>query len=78
LFLLGALCLLGAIFEDPVHLTSLFVGLMLMGVISWDQIQASIGRNGSRHTTPAMGTPVTPPRSDTVPPIGPSQQEEHS
>jgi hypothetical protein len=56
LFLLGIICLIGAITEDPIHLTSLFVGLMLMGVISWDQIVATFGRDGhddheDRHET---------------------------
>jgi hypothetical protein len=53
LFLLGAICLLGAIFEDPIHLTSLFVGLMLMGVITWEQISATIGRDSRQKNTPS-------------------------
>jgi hypothetical protein len=44
LFILGIVCLLGAILEDPVHLTSLFSGLMLMGVITWDQLASTVRR----------------------------------
>jgi len=50
LFLLGVLCFIGAIVEDPVHLTSLFVSLLLMGVLTWDQIATTIRRNGHNDT----------------------------
>ena len=46
LFCLGVICVVGAMVEDPIHLTSLFVGLMLMGVITWEQITVMIGRDG--------------------------------
>ena len=46
LFILGAVCLIGAITEDPIHVTSLVVGLLLMGVITWEQIAVSFGRDG--------------------------------
>ena len=47
LFLLGIVCLIGAVTEDPIHLTSLFVGLLLLGVITWDQLAATFGRTSS-------------------------------
>ena len=52
LFILGIVCFLGAIVEDPVHLTSLFVSLLLMGVLTWDQIASIARRNGHHEGDP--------------------------
>ena len=45
LFILGVACILGALVEDPIHVSSLVVGLLLMGVITWDQIATGLGRD---------------------------------
>ena len=53
LFLLGVACFLGALLEDPIHLTSLFVALLLMGVLTWDQVASTFGRDSRQKNTPS-------------------------
>lgn len=47
-FILGILCVVGAIVEDPIHLWSLIIGLLLMGVITTEQIFFLFNRSDSK------------------------------
>ena len=42
LFILGIVVLLAAVTADPVHLFALLAALLLLGVVTWDQIEAII------------------------------------
>jgi hypothetical protein len=44
LFILGIACLIGSLAEDPIHIWSMVVGLLLMGVITWDQLAHTFRR----------------------------------
>ena len=59
LFALGVLCLIGSLAEDPIHVWSMVVGLLLMGVLTWEQIEGWFGRNG-HHNTPDATKPPSP------------------
>lgn len=56
LFILGVVLLLSAIAADPVHLSVLLAALLLLGVVTWEQIEAIIRRNGTqRHSNGTTG-----------------------
>jgi hypothetical protein len=46
MFCIGAYLLIYALTVDAVQIGILIASLLLMGVITWDQIIASLGRNG--------------------------------
>jgi hypothetical protein len=46
LFVIGAYLLIYALTVDAVQLGILIASLLLMGVITWDQITATFGRDG--------------------------------
>ena len=55
LFILGVYLIIYALTVHPVQIALIITALLLMGVVTWDQLADTIRRNGDDHSTPPSG-----------------------